>query len=76
LVRRNPVLSAFMAARPAFCGGCRLERDCQGGCKAAAEVCAGDLSACDPFLAINRDAARPLPPGREESPASKDHSVS
>ena len=25
-----------MVARPAFCGGCKVELECQGGCKAAA----------------------------------------
>ena len=26
------------------------EKKCQGNCKAAAEVCYGDLCACEPFL--------------------------
>lgn len=41
----------FVAARPAFCAGCRLEAECLGGCKAAAEACSGCASAMDPFLA-------------------------
>lgn len=47
----------FCAARPAFCGGCKLEDLCQGGCKAAAEACFGDVSAADPFLAHHLDQA-------------------
>ena len=60
IVANNSRLAAFMEARPAFCAGCRLERECQGGCKAAAEACCGDLRACEPFLAANLDHARPL----------------
>jgi len=57
---RSPEMAAFMNARPAFCQGCRLENECLGGCKAAAEVCQGSLDACDPFLELNRErAARP-----------------
>ena len=48
----------FMAARPAFCSGCGLEHTCQGGCKAAAEACFGDVSAADPFLAAHAAEAR------------------
>jgi len=59
----SPAMRAFMAARPAFCGGCKLEMECLGGCKAAAESCYGDLSACDPFLAAFRHQAHQ--PGAE-----------
>ncbi len=44
-------MADFMAARPSFCDDCSLADECLGGCKAAAEVCCGDLCACDPFLA-------------------------
>ena len=44
-------MRAFMAARPAFCAGCALENRCQGGCKAAAEVCCGSPGEMDPLLA-------------------------
>ncbi len=57
----SPELKEFMAARPAFCEGCALEEQCQGGCKAAAEACYGSLTACDPFLEMNRDMAIKLP---------------
>lgn len=43
-------MGRFKEARPAFCAGCKLELQCQGGCKAAAEACFGDVAACDPFL--------------------------
>ncbi len=45
----------FVAARPDFCSDCKLADACLGGCKAAAEVCYGSLTACDPFLATFRD---------------------
>lgn len=54
---RSPAMTAFRAARPDFCNPCPLAARCQGGCKAAAEACCGSLSACEPFLAANRDAA-------------------
>jgi len=50
-------MGAFMAARPAFCDGCGVAQTCLGGCKAAAEVCYGDLSAVEPFLAAFRGEA-------------------
>jgi len=53
----SPLMHQFMAARPAFCDGCRLADECLGGCKAAAEVCCGDLAACDPFLAAFKHQA-------------------
>ncbi|MCU0858818.1 MAG: radical SAM protein [Pontiellaceae bacterium] len=53
-------LRKFMQARPAFCSGCSIEEECLGGCKAAAEVCYGSLTACEPFLELNKDLARRL----------------
>ncbi|MCY2931572.1 MAG: radical SAM protein [Planctomycetota bacterium] len=47
---KSAAMKSFVSARPAFCGGCELEVECQGGCKAAAEACYGDASLCDPFL--------------------------
>ncbi|HUU60661.1 MAG TPA: radical SAM protein, partial [Phycisphaerae bacterium] len=50
----------FKAARPEFCKGCRMEAQCLGGCKAAAEVCCGSPSECDPFLrAFRAQAVKP-----------------
>jgi radical SAM protein with 4Fe4S-binding SPASM domain len=53
-------LARFAAARPDFCSSCDRELECQGGCKAAAEVCYGDLEAEEPFLRRNLDLARPV----------------
>lgn len=57
---RGPAMQAFLAARPAFCRGCRLELECQGGCKAAAEACYGSASEMDPFLRAFAGRARKL----------------
>jgi len=57
---RGPAMQAFLAARPAFCRGCRLELQCQGGCKAAAEACYGSASEMDPFLRTFAERARKL----------------
>jgi radical SAM protein with 4Fe4S-binding SPASM domain len=43
-------LSAFTCALPAHCSACERRLECQGGCKAAAQVCSGSLSAEEPFL--------------------------
>ncbi len=53
-------MTAFMAACPEFCAGCRLERECLGGCKAAAEVCYGSPAKADPFLSAFMEQARKL----------------
>jgi len=56
----SAAMADFMAARPAFCAGCRMEDQCLGGCKAAAEVCCGSAWAADPFLAaFEGQAVRP-----------------
>lgn len=55
---RSATMRAFVSARPAFCAGCRLETQCQGGCKVAAEACCGDACATDPFLATFATDAR------------------
>lgn len=55
----------FAAARPEFCAGCRLEHECLGGCKAAAEACCGSVWEEDPFLAAFRQqAVKPTQTGR------------
>ena len=43
-------MSAFTCAVPAFCVDCARRLECQGGCKAAAQVCYGSLTAEEPFL--------------------------
>ena len=53
----SPRMKDFMAARPEFCAGCKLEMTCLGGCKAAAEAACGSAWACDPFLSAFKDRA-------------------
>ncbi len=43
-------LSAFTCAIPSFCVDCNRRLECQGGCKASAQVCFGSLTAEEPFL--------------------------
>ena len=57
-IAESQVLVDFMSARPAFCSGCGIEDECQGGCKAAAEACYGSLTVCEPFLELNKDRVR------------------
>jgi radical SAM protein with 4Fe4S-binding SPASM domain len=52
-------MAPFVESVPDFCNPCKLRDKCQGGCKAAAEVCYGSLSAEEPFLHLNRQKARP-----------------
>ncbi len=56
---RGDCMRAFVAARPRFCEGCALADACRGGCKAAAEACAGSPAEMDPFLAAFQGEARP-----------------
>jgi radical SAM protein with 4Fe4S-binding SPASM domain len=53
-------LKEFTGATPAFCGECGKKTECQGGCRAAAQVCYGSLAEEDPFLKINLEHATPL----------------
>ncbi len=53
-------LAGFVAAVPAFCAPCALRNECQGGCKASAQVCYGSLEGEEPFLRLNRNRAKPL----------------
>ncbi len=59
-ITRSERLEQFRQARPEFCAGCKLENECLGGCKAAAEVCYGSLTACEPFLELNKELATKL----------------
>ncbi len=43
-------LKGFVNALPAICTVCEQRAVCQGGCKAAAQVCYGSLDATEPFL--------------------------
>ena len=59
-IAKSDKLESFRQARPSFCSGCKIEEDCLGGCKAAAEVCYGSLEVCEPFLELNIKHARKL----------------
>jgi radical SAM protein with 4Fe4S-binding SPASM domain len=43
-------MTEFVRAVPPFCSACNHRSECQGGCKAAAQVCYGSLTAEEPFL--------------------------
>ncbi len=62
-IMASPRLADFVNALPAFCASCARRDECQGGCKAAAQVCSGDLAAEEPFLHANRAQARPIAGG-------------
>jgi radical SAM protein with 4Fe4S-binding SPASM domain len=62
-------MQAFTQAGPAFCAACARRTDCQGGCKAAAQVCYGSLTAEEPFLKMNREQAN-ITPAAEPDRAS------
>lgn len=56
-------MQAFTCAIPAFCRDCARRDECQGGCKASAQVCYGSLEGEEPFLQMNREMAI-LPAGK------------
>ena len=47
-------LFPFTSAIPAFCSDCSHRLQCQGGCKASAQVCYNSLTAEEPFLHMGR----------------------
>jgi AdoMet-dependent heme synthase len=49
-------MQAFTCAIPPFCSDCARRDECQGGCKASAQVCYGALTAQEPFLRCNQPA--------------------
>jgi len=49
----KPVMKEFVKAIPPICEPCPMARECQGGCKATAEVCYGSPREMDPFLKKN-----------------------
>jgi radical SAM protein with 4Fe4S-binding SPASM domain len=49
-VAKNKKAKEFVKALPAFCQTCAISKECQGGCKAAAEVCFQNIYEEDPFL--------------------------
>jgi len=52
------IVSPFVKAKPQFCNPCSYRFTCQGGCKASAQVCYGDLCHNDPFLEKNINHAQ------------------
>ena len=48
-------LCGFTESLPAYCTVCDQRTLCQGGCKAAAQVCYGSLTEMEPFLKSNND---------------------
>lgn len=52
-ILQNDLLLDYEKARPQECKGCSKLYECQGGCKAAAEVCYGDYRKMEPFVARN-----------------------
>jgi radical SAM protein with 4Fe4S-binding SPASM domain len=58
---RSEKARAFNEARPGFCAGCRLEMQCLGGCKAAAEACCGSPWDMDPYLGAFHGRAVKVP---------------
>jgi radical SAM protein with 4Fe4S-binding SPASM domain len=46
-------MGQFRRAMPERCLGCKWQATCQGGCKAAAQVCYGSLEVEEPFLREN-----------------------
>jgi radical SAM protein with 4Fe4S-binding SPASM domain len=53
-------ISSFMNALPSHCRDCSLRQECQGGCKASAQVCYGSLHEEEPFLRQTLIHASPL----------------
>ena len=56
LIRSAP-MAHFTRALPASCLPCACHERCQGGCKAAAQVCYGSLEVEEPFLRRNTQVA-------------------
>lgn len=46
----HPFITAFQRAFPPSCADCSELHNCWGGCKAAAQVCTGDLTQADPIF--------------------------
>ncbi len=51
-------MQTFTQAIPVFCTTCKRRLQCQGGCKAAAQVCYGSLELEEPFLHCNIESAK------------------
>jgi radical SAM protein with 4Fe4S-binding SPASM domain len=60
-IRGREYVKAFRSKLPPFCRDCPEAARCQAGCRAASEVCCGDLCAEEPFLASVPAAERRKP---------------
>ena len=58
------VIGSFVKAIPEFCNSCPMRFTCQGGCKAAAQVCYGSIYHKEPFLNKNFKHSRNSTPSR------------
>jgi radical SAM protein with 4Fe4S-binding SPASM domain len=56
----SPVLRHFTGCVPEHCRPCSRLAECQGGCRAAAQVCYGDLAGEEPLLRANRALSQPI----------------
>jgi len=55
-------MAGFTCAIPVFCEDCARRLECQGGCKASAQVCYGSLTTEEPFLRQNQATATKIRP--------------
>lgn len=53
-ITSKAVTRAWVCTVPSSCRRCVHVKRCRGGCKAAAQVCAGSLDRDDPFVRLNR----------------------
>lgn len=57
-IKRSRKLVEFVNALPSSCSNCGSRGKCAGGCRAAAQVCYGSPSMCDPFVEVHKEEAR------------------
>lgn len=56
-ITKTQAAKDFLKAVPKFCSDCKVVKECQGGCKASAEVCYNSIVLEDPFLKSFKDKA-------------------
>ena len=52
---KNEFVDKFKQVLPNECVSCNYSQNCRGGCKAAAQVCFGNLHYNDPFFEVNKN---------------------
>lgn len=55
---KHPFLDELRRALPPYCTDCPDAPTCRGGCPSSAYVCYGSLNAEDPYLKLNKTAAK------------------